>query len=144
MTMLTASTSPQTDPGDVVVTTPLAVSDVTEGMVISYHIPIDDHRVVTHRVISVEHGSDGSVAVQTTGDVNDSVDPWTAVLQGDTAYRVRAVIPDAGHLIAVLRPPWLRTALVHGAPALLAVWLLLTIWRPTAEEDAPPSGPVRC
>ncbi|WP_448611941.1 signal peptidase I [Geodermatophilus sp. URMC 60] len=135
MTMLTASMSPGIDPGDVVVTTPLAVTDVTAGMVISYHIPIDDHRVVTHRVTAVEHGPDGSVTVQTKGDANDHVDPWSAVLQGDTAYQVRAVIPEIGHLITALRTPAVNHALVYGAPALLAGWLLLSIWRPR-EDDA--------
>ncbi len=136
MTMLTASMAPGIDPGDVVVTTPLAVADVTEGMVISYHIPIDDHRVVTHRVIDVQHGPDGSVTVQTKGDANDHPDPWTAVLQGDTAYQVRAVLPEVGHLITALRTPAVHHALVYGVPALLAGWLLLGIWRP--EEDAVP------
>jgi signal peptidase I len=144
MTMLTASMSPGIDPGDVVVTTPLAVTDVTKGMVISYHIPIDDHRVVTHRVTAVEQGADGSVTVQTKGDANDHVDPWSAVLQGDTAYQVRAVLPEVGHLITALRTPAVNHALVHGVPALLAGWLLLGIWRPeedpaqdaVAEEDA--------
>src|SRR3954453_16617326 len=92
MTMLTGSMSPQIDPGDVVVSPPLDVQDVTEGMVISYHIPIDDHRVVTHRVTSVQHDSDGTVTVQTKGDANTAVDPWQATLQGQTAYQVRAVI----------------------------------------------------
>ena len=135
MTMLTASMSPGIDPGDVVVSTPLAVTDVTEGMVISYHIPIDDHRVVTHRVTAVEHGPDGTVTVQTRGDANDHLDPWTAVLQGDTAYRVRAVIPEVGHLITALRTPTVNHALVYGVPALLAGWLLLGIWRPE-DDDA--------
>ena len=134
MTMLTASMAPGIDPGDVVITTPLAVTDVTEGMVISYHIPIDDHRVVTHRVTDVQHGPDGSVTVQTMGDANDHPDPWSAVLQGDTAYQVRAVVPDLGHLITALRTPAVNSALVHGVPALLAGWLLLGIWRP--QEDA--------
>src|SRR3954466_15947045 len=105
MTMLTGSMSPQIDPGDVVISTPLDVQDVTEGMVISYHIPIDDHRVVTHRVVSVEHTDDGSVIVQTKGDANRAVDPWQAVLQGDTAYQVRGVIPELGHVIEALRTP---------------------------------------
>ena len=135
MTMLTASMAPGIDPGDVVITTPLAVSDVTEGMVISYHIPIDDHRVVTHRVTDVAHAPDGPVTVQTKGDANDHPDPWTAVLQGDTAYQVQAVIPDLGHLITALRTPALSSALVYGVPAVLAAWLLLTIWRPGDEED---------
>src|SRR3954470_14592829 len=79
MTMLTGSMAPAIDPGDVVVTTPLDVSDVSEGMIISYHIPVDDHRVVTHRVIDVTHASDGTVTVHTQGDANADPDPWTAV-----------------------------------------------------------------
>jgi signal peptidase len=134
MTMLTGSMAPAIDTGDIVVTTPLAVDDVTPGMIISYHIPIGDHRVVTHRVLSVDHAADGTVTVQTQGDANDHPDPWTAVLQGDTAYQVQAVIPEAGHLITALRTPWVSTLLVYGAPTLLAGWLLLTIWRPTTED----------
>ena len=136
MTMLTASMAPGIDPGDVVITTPLAVTDVTEGMVISYHIPIDDHRVVTHRVTDVVHAPDGTVAVQTKGDANDHPDPWTAVLQGDTAYQVQAVIPELGHLIQALRTPVIAQVLTYGAPTLLVGWILLTIWRPTRNEEA--------
>lgn len=135
MTMLTGSMSPQIDPGDVVISTPLDVHDVTEGMVISYHIPIDDHRVVTHRVISVQHGADGTVTVQTKGDANTAVDPWQATLQGQTAYQVRAVIPELGHVIEALRTPVVSKALIYGAPALLAGWLILAIWRPAEDED---------
>jgi signal peptidase I len=135
MTMLTASMSPVIDPGDVTIVTPLAVSDVTEGMVITYHIPIGERQLVTHRVVSVEHGTDGSVTVQTKGDNNDAVDPWSATLEGDTAYQVQAVIPEIGHVIHALRTPAVATALVYGAPALVAGWLLLAIWRPRKEED---------
>src|SRR4051794_26793249 len=135
MTMLTGSMSPQIDPGDVVISTPLDVQDVAEGMVISYHIPIDDHRVVTHRVVSVEHGDDGNITVQTKGDANTAVDPWQATLQGDTAYQVRAVIPELGHVIEALRTPVVNKALIYGAPALLAGWLILSIWRPSEDDD---------
>ena len=135
MTMLTASMSPSIDPGDVTIVTPLAVSDVTEGMVITYHIPIGERQLITHRVVSVEHGTDGSVTVQTKGDNNESVDPWSATLEGDTAYQVRAVIPEIGHVIHALRTPAVATALVYGAPALVAGWLLLSIWRPRKQEE---------
>lgn len=135
MTMLTASMAPEIDPGDVTVVTPIAVSEVTEGMVITYHKPVDDRSLVTHRVVSVETGPDGAVQVRTKGDANDGVDPWTATLQGDTAYEVRAVIPELGHLIQALRAPVVTQVLLYGAPALLAGWLLLTIWRPTHEDE---------
>jgi signal peptidase I len=136
MTMLTASMSPAIDPGDVTIVTPLAVTEVTEGMVITYHIPIGDHQLVTHRVVSVEHGTDGSVTVQTKGDNNDGIDPWKATLTGDTAYQVRAVVPEIGHAIHALRTPAVATTLVYGAPALVAGWLLLSIWRPRKEDQA--------
>src|SRR5918994_1330579 len=57
MTMLTASMAPEIDPGDVTVVTPIAISEVTDGMVITYHKPVDDRSLVTHRVVSVETGT---------------------------------------------------------------------------------------
>ncbi|UOY03573.1 signal peptidase I [Blastococcus sp. PRF04-17] len=134
MTMLTASMAPEIDPGDVTVVTPISVSEVTEGMVIAYHKPIDDRSLVTHRVVSVEK-TNGTVTVQTKGDANDAIDPWTATLEGDTAYEVRAVIPELGHLIQALRAPVVTEVLLYGAPTLLVGWVLLTIWRPTPTED---------
>ena len=138
MTMLTGSMSPVIDPGDVTIVTPLPVAEVTAGMIIAYHIPLDDHHLVSHRVVSVEHDADGTVTVQTKGDANDAADPWKAILQGDTAYQVRAVIPELGHVIQALRTPVISQALVYGAPTLLAGWLLLSIWRPqTPTENTP-------
>ena len=139
MTMLTGSMAPSIQPGDVVVSTPLDVENVTEGMVITYHIPIDDHRVVTHRVVDVQRSADGTVTVRTQGDANDAPDPWTAVLTGDTAYQVQAVVPEIGHLITALRNPTLSTLFVQLVPVALGVWMLLGIWRPTRgdDDDAP-------
>ena len=135
MTMLTGSMAPEIDPGDVTIVTPIAVSEVTEGMVITYHRPIEDHSLVTHRVISVDTAPDGTVSVQTKGDANAAADPWTATLEGDTAYQVRGVIPALGHVIQALRAPVVTQALLYGAPALLVGWLLLTIWRPARDEE---------
>jgi signal peptidase len=134
MTMLTGSMAPVIDPGDVTIVTPLPVDEVEVGMIISYHVPIGDHHVVSHRVIGVEQGPDGTVTVETKGDANEAVDPWKAVLQGDTAYQVRAVVPALGHVLEALRTPVVSQALVYGAPTLLAGWLLLSIWRPAPVE----------
>ncbi|HEV7726105.1 MAG TPA: signal peptidase I [Modestobacter sp.] len=135
MTMLTGSMAPAIDPGDVTIVTPLPVTAVAPGMIISYHIPVDDHRLVSHRVLTVTDNPDGTVTVQTKGDANDAPDPWQAVLQGDTAWQVRAVIPELGNLIEALRTPLVSQALVYGAPTLLAGWLLLSIWHPTRTQD---------
>ena len=135
LTMLTGSMAPQINPGDVAVVTPIAVTDVTEGMVLTYHQPIGEHALITHRVISVEKTVDGIVTIQTKGDANDAPDPWSATLSGDTAYQVRAVIPELGHLIQALRTPGVTQTLTYGAPALIVGWLLLSIWRPTTNEE---------
>jgi signal peptidase len=136
MTMLSGSMAPGIDPGDVVVDTPVAVGDVKVGMIISYHIPIDDHHVESHRVVSVEREPGGQVTVVTKGDANNGVDPWKATLQGDTVYQVRGVVPWIGKAIAFLRTPVLTTTLVYAVPALLAGWLILSIWRPAPATDA--------
>ena len=136
MTMLTGSMAPEIEPGDITVVTPIDVTDVTEGMVITYHQPIGDHALVTHRVVSVDTTLEGTVTVQTKGDANEANDPWTATLEGDTAYQVQAVIPELGHLIQALRTPVLTQVLTYGAPTLLVGWILLTIWRPTRDEEA--------
>jgi signal peptidase len=134
LTMLTGSMTGTIDVGDVAVVTPLPVDSVEPGMVISYHIPVDDHRLVTHRVVSVEHDAAGSVTVQTKGDANDAEDPWKATLGGDTAWQVRGVVPHVGTVIQWFRAPVVSQALVYGVPVLLAGWLLLSIWRPEADE----------
>lgn len=134
MTMLTASMAPEIEPGDITIATPIDVTGLTEGMVITYHMPVGDHSLVTHRVVSVDRAEDGSVTVQTKGDANAAIDPWTASLTGDTVYQVRAVVPEFGHLVQFLRTPVISQVLLYGAPALLAGWLLLTIWRPVPDQ----------
>ncbi|WP_298252055.1 signal peptidase I [uncultured Arthrobacter sp.] len=135
-TMLTGSMAPEIMPGDVVVTTLQPVSGIAVGDVISYHIPVEDHRVETHRVVEVIRGTDGTTAVRTKGDANDSVDPWTATLEGDHVYEARAVIPEVGSIIRALRTPVVSQLLVYGVPAVLVGGLLLMIWsRPKDDAD---------
>ncbi len=136
-TMLTGSMAPEIMPGDVVVTTLQPVSGIAVGDVISYHIPVEDHRVETHRVIEVIRGTDGTTAVRTKGDANESVDPWTATLEGDHVYQATAVIPEVGSVIRALRTPIVSQLLVYGVPAVLVGGLLLMIWsRPKGDDDA--------
>jgi signal peptidase len=109
-TMLTGSMEPGIMPGDVVVTTPQPATDVQVGDVISYHIPVEDRQIETHRVVKVIHHQDGTIAIQTKGDNNDNRDPWTATLEGDTVWEVQTVIPKLGSAIRFLR----TDAVQHG------------------------------
>ncbi|ANH39211.1 Signal peptidase I W [Nocardioides dokdonensis FR1436] len=134
-TMLTGSMEPGIMVGDVVVTAPRPAEDVVVGDVITYHIPIEDQRVETHRVVEVERGKDGSIAVRTKGDNNDGVDPWTATLDGDTVWEVQAVIPKVGTAIRALRTPVVNDLVLYGALGTVLLLGLSRIWA-RDEDDA--------
>ncbi|GEP39579.1 hypothetical protein NPS01_32420 [Nocardioides psychrotolerans] len=135
-TMLTGSMAPGIMPGDVVVTAPRPAADVEVGDVISYQIPIEDHRVETHRVTEVIHGDDGTVAVRTQGDANANVDPWTAVLDGDVVWEVQGVIPEIGTVIRALHHPFVSKGLLWVAIAGTLLLGLTTIW---SKDEADPA-----
>ncbi|WP_427172281.1 signal peptidase I [Arthrobacter sp. 92] len=145
ITMLTGSMSPLISPGDVVVTVPTPVNALKTGDIITYRIPVDDHRVETHRVVKIMRNADGTTTVQTKGDANNTEDPWTATLQGESIDVHTATIPYLGAAIRTLRDPVLLNTLMYGAPAVLVVMLLDTIWRKpptrgTAAAKVPAGG----
>src|SRR5918911_945136 len=132
VTVLSGSMRPAFAPGDMVVVTPEPSRDVRVGQVISYRIPVGDHHVQSHRVIKVIRRGD-RVSVRTKGDANAAPDPWTATLDGPTAWRVRAVLPKLGWAIFWLRSPLMHELTVLLAPLLLALLCVLQIWSRPAE-----------
>jgi len=120
-----------------VVTAPKPVADLRVGDVISYQIPVEDHRVETHRVTSIKTRPDGLVQIQTKGDANEAVDPWTAVLAEDTVYEVQTVIPKAGSVIRVLSAPLIQHAILWGALGGVLILGFSMIWKkkPVAPGD---------
>ncbi|MHA7197781.1 signal peptidase I [Arthrobacter alkaliphilus] len=137
-TMLTGSMSPLINPGDVVVTVPVAVKDLKVGDIITYHIPVDDQRVETHRIIDLAVNSQGTATVRTKGDANNGADPWTATLAGGQVDRQVFTVPYLGNAIRVLRDPVVLKVLMYGAPAAIVVMVLVSIWRkkPAGDDDA--------
>lgn len=135
-TMLTGSMAPLINPGDVVVTVPTPVDDISVGDVITYLIPVEDHRVETHRVTEVLRNQDGTTAVRTKGDANNGVDPWTATLRSNAVDKHVFTVPYLGQAIRVLREPVLLNTLMYGAPAVLVGGLLVSIWRREPEPAA--------
>lgn len=143
-TVLSGSMKPYFSPGDIVVVMREATRDVRVGQVISYHIPVGDHHVQSHRVIKVVRGGSHPL-VRTKGDANAAPDPWTARLNGSTAWQVRAVVPKAGWAIVWLRTPAIRQFAIFVVPLLLAILGLLRIWRAPGndERDEAPDAPTR-
>jgi len=141
-TVLSGSMRPYFSPGDMVVVTPEPSRDVRVGQVISYRIPVGDHHVQSHRIAQIVRGGEHPV-VRTKGDANNARDPWTARLDGSTAWRVRFVVPKVGFLIVWLRDPLLRLLTVFVAPALFALVALRRIWsEPEPDETRGATSPV--
>lgn len=139
-TMLTGSMAPGINPGDMVVTAPRATADLEVGDVISYQIPVEDHRVETHRVTTVKHLADGTTAITTKGDANDNVDPWTAIISTDTVYEVQTVVPKVGTAIRVLRAPVVQHGILWLALGGVLVLGLSMIWGSKPETSATDDG----
>jgi signal peptidase len=127
VTVLSGSMRPTFSPGDMVIVLPEPVSAVRVGQVVSYQVPVGIHQVETHRIVKILQ-SGAHPTVQTQGDANNYHDPWTAKLEGNTAWRMVAVIPHLGYVVNFLRSPALQRAAIFVAPALLALLLLSEIW----------------
>jgi signal peptidase I len=126
--------------GSVVMIRPVPPAQLRVDDVITYRIPVEDRRIVTHRIVEiVEPGSEP--VVRTQGDANNAPDPWVARLRGDQAWRVRLSVPKLGYVVAALRQPAARRLTVLAAPALFALVSVVRIWvppkaeRPRAEAD---------
>lgn len=140
LTVLSASMRPTFGPGSVVVVRPTPITDLEVGDVITYRVPVDDHRVVTHRIIEIGEQS-GRTIVRTQGDAASAPDPWRIQLNGETAWRTTASIPWLGYGIGALRDPWVGRLLVLVGPLLGGLLLLAEIWR-RGIGDASPERPV--
>ena len=134
VTVLSGSMRPTFSPGDMVIVVPEPVSAVRVGQVISYQVPVGIHQVETHRVVSILQGGPHPT-VQTQGDANNYHDPWTAKLEGNTAWRMVAVVPHLGYVVNFLRGRTLQQAAIIIAPALLALLILSEIWGLGAGES---------
>ena len=129
VTVLSDSMRPTFSRGDLVIATPLPLDRVRVGQVVTFQIPVGDHRVESHRVIQVLGGGSAPV-VRTKGDANATPDPWNAQLVGDEAWVVSGSLPKLGLLILWMRDPRLHGLALFLAPALLALRIILRIWLP--------------
>lgn len=127
VTVLSGSMRPTFSPGDLIIVRPEPLRDVRVGQVISYEVPVGAHQVETHRVIRVLHRGRTPV-VRTQGDANNWPDPWTARLQGKTAWRLGLVVPYAGYAIGALRSRTVHLLSVLVFPAVLALLALARLW----------------
>jgi len=129
LTVLSASMKPTFSPGDVVVVRPEPMQTLRVGQVISYAVPVGAHQVETHRVVAILRGQGTtSPVIQTKGDNNTVVDPWTAQLNGPTIWRLEAVVPKAGYAINLMRDRTFHLFSVILIPGSMALLALARMW----------------
>jgi signal peptidase len=125
--------SPSMPRGSLVVVVPKPTSSLRVGDVLTYAIPIDDHRVVTHRIIEItEPGdvADGRTTLRTQGDANAAPDPWTASLDQPAAWTVVAAVPHGGTVLRALRAPIADPRFPRPIAIAIGIGSLVWIWRP--------------
>jgi signal peptidase len=142
-TMLTGSMVPTINPGDVIVDTQEPSASLRVGQIITYHIPVDDHHVESHRVTWVHVTKTGAVLFRTKGDANNGPDPWTARSAPNTdVWIVHHVLRSIGATIRFLRQPLVQLTLTRILPGLLVLYVLISIWRrPSSRRDDADSVP---
>ena len=95
---------------------------------LTFTAPLPGGPVLTHRVLTVQPGPDGPV-IRTQGDANEDPDPWQVQLVDATAWRLVAVVPTVGWVIAGLRRPAVQLLAVWLLPAGLCAQALRALWR---------------
>lgn len=136
-TVLTASMTPTIPAGSVAFVVPAEGAELEVGDVITYRIPVQDRRVVTHRIVEViEAGPEPTVV--TRGDANGTRDAWSVELPAGSAHRVAASVPYLGYVLRGLQDPVARRLSTTVLPALTAAVWLAQIW--TAPRTAPGRG----
>lgn len=100
LTVLTGSMEPAIKPGDMVATRGITSHNENNlgiGSVIAFLPYPDDPTVVTHRIIAITTGNNGT-SYTTKGDANNDVDPWGPVAASHVRGQVVYVIPKVGYL----------------------------------------------
>lgn len=94
--VLSGSMRPGLQPGDVVITQRVPISDLKVRDVVVFHPPNEPGRQTVHRIVKLTVKR-GTTSITTRGDANTIDDPIVSSLGGSTAYRVVRVVPLVGY-----------------------------------------------
>jgi signal peptidase I len=134
-TVMSGSMHPAIDTGDIVVDRGIRARDARVGDIVTFPDPSNGKRLLTHRVRSVAPGPSGALAITTQGDANNAPERWTMPRDGRLG-RVMLRVPHAGRALAATRTPAGRLLIFSLPLALLLVWALSAIWRPSGPAEA--------
>jgi signal peptidase I len=132
--VLSGSMRPGLQPGDVVVTQRVPVSDLRVRDVIVFHPPGETQGQTVHRIVRLRVKR-GTTYITTRGDANSVNDPEVTGLRGQTAYRVTRVVPLVGYPAVWLSGDH-HGLLAIGLGVMLLVVAGIVVLRPGDSENA--------
>ena len=138
--VLSGSMRPGLQPGDVVVTERVPISDLHVRDVIVFYPPNQTARQTVHRIVKLTVKG-GTTSITTWGDANPAPDFGVSSLGGTTAYRVARVVPLVGYPAVWLQSEG-RGVLVIGLGVMLLIAAAVTLLRPDKPAKTPdPTDP---
>jgi len=143
--VLSGSMRPGMQPGDVVVTQRVPISDLHVRDVVVFYPPNEAKRQTVHRIVKLTVKG-ATTSTTTWGDANAVADPAVSSLSGTTAYRVVRVVPLLGYPAIWLQSGG-RGLLAIALGLILLIAAAVTILRPDKlaksplDEPAEPAGP---
>jgi len=135
--VLSGSMRPGLQPGDVVVTQRVPISDLHVRDVVVFFPPNQTRQQTVHRIVELTV-KNGTTSITTWGDANLVADPGISSLRGSTAYRMVRVVPLAGYPAVWLQNGG-RGLLAIGLGAILLIAALVTVLRPDKPAEPPRS-----
>ena len=134
--VLSGSMRPAMQPGDVVITHRVPISDLKVRDVLVFHPPAQGDRLTVHRIVKLTVKA-GTTSITTWGDANPAPDFGVSSLGGTTAYRVARVVPLVGYP-AVWMQNGQRGLMIIGLGVALLITAAVTILRP--DKPSTPDG----
>lgn len=130
------------DRGSILYAQVVPVEEIGVGDVITYEPPAKagTEGQVTHRVVSIREVG-GERVLRTRGDANAAPDPWRFTLEGPEQARAAFSVPYVGYAFSALGIRAVRMAVIGLPAVLVAIALVLRLWRVAGEESRQYSAP---
>jgi signal peptidase len=136
--VLSGSMRPGLQPGDIVVTHRVPITDLRVRDVVVFRPPDKADHLTVHRIVKLTVKGP-TTSITTWGDANTVADSTISSLKGTTAYRVERVVPLVGYP-AIWLQNGQRGLMVIGLGALLLLAAVVTLLRPD-QPTKPPGSP---
>jgi signal peptidase len=128
MVVRSGSMTPAIRTGDVVVVRPIPPSAAKVGDIVTFQAPDGSGRLLVHRVRAIARRGDRD-SFTTQGDANKTREHWQIPVDGKIGT-VMYLVPKLGFAVSWIGSSTGRIGLIVLPALLLAISLLVGIWRP--------------